>query len=80
MIELTIEEFALWVISVSLIFIGLLVVARSSRDSQVSRRRRRAILHCPICNHLFEDVGGEKLVNCPQCGRPTQRGRDKSLG
>lgn len=80
MIELTIEELALWAISVSFLFIGLLVVARSSRENQLSRRRRRAILHCTACNHLFEDTGSEKLVECPQCGRLTQRGRDKSLG
>lgn len=80
MIEVTIEEISLWVVAVTLVIIGLLIFGRHSRENQIRRRRKRAILHCPACNHIFEDLGNVKLVTCPRCGRDTQRGRDKSLG
>jgi Zn finger protein HypA/HybF involved in hydrogenase expression len=43
------------------------------------RRRRRNYVICDICDHIFEDDSGKKLLTCPRCGRLNERGRVREI-
>ena len=80
MLEISFEDLAISVLVFSMLVLGFLLVGRNSTDRQQRRRTLRSIISCDVCGHLFKDNSGEKIVDCPECGRANQRGRDKSLG
>lgn len=80
MLEISFEDLALTVLALSFLLLMLLLASWNSRFRQKRRRTLRSIVTCDICGHLYHDESGEKIIDCPQCGRANQRGRDKSLG
>lgn len=80
MIEVTLKELGLWVMTLLFITLGMLALISRMRDRRHLRRRRREIMCCDVCGNVFEDLSGERIVACDQCGRDTLRGRDRSLG
>ncbi len=80
MIELTIEELILWMISVPIVMVGLFTLIASLRRRAVLRAARHHIVTCRICGHLYMDRSRERDPSCPECGRANGRGRSRRLG
>ncbi len=80
MLEISFQDLAISTLVFSMLILGFLLIGRNSTERQVRRRSARSIMTCDVCGHLFIDNSAEKLVDCPECGRSNQRGRDKSLG
>ena len=80
MLEISFEDMAISVLAIALLFVGLLLLGRRSTNKQRERRAQREILSCDVCGHLYKDVGVERVVACPECGRANERGRDRGLG
>lgn len=80
MIELTIEEFVLWVVGVPLLSIGFYCAWTGFRRRAMIRRRKLRIFTCRVCGHLYEDRGYGREVRCPECGRVNERGGSGRLG
>ncbi|MFC4994175.1 hypothetical protein [Rubritalea tangerina] len=80
MLEISFQDLAISVLVFAMLMLGFLLVGRNSTDRQLRRRARREIMSCSVCGHLYQDKSGQKIVECPQCGRANLRGRDKSLG
>lgn len=80
MIEVTLEELALTLITITLLVIVL--TSLSTRLSESLRRARiaRTRLSCRVCGFSWEDRSKAPIVTCPHCERPTQRGRSRRLG
>lgn len=80
MIDLTMEEFILWMISVPILIVGLhsLLSALKRRSSQ--NQARRNILTCRVCGHVYQDRSRTRDPECPECGRANERGRSRRLG
>ena len=80
MIELTLEELALWLLGVPLLGIGFAVfLAHLNRRSRI-RLRKREIVTCRVCGHVYKDKSRERRPVCPECGRPNDRGLSRRLG
>jgi len=75
MIELTLEDFILWAISVPLVGIGLYTLFVGLRRRSKIRAAKVNVLCCRVCGHLYQDRSREKFPVCPECGRPNERGR-----
>jgi hypothetical protein len=80
MLEISFQDLAISVLAFSILALGFLLVGRNATERQVRRRSSRSIITCDVCGHLFKDSSTDKVVDCPECGRSNQRGRDKSLG
>jgi len=57
----------------------LTMLSRTLHARAESRSLARRII-CRLCLHAFEDLGSQKIVNCPQCGAANERGRSRQLG
>jgi len=80
MIDLTIEEFILWLISVPIVMVGVGFVVASLKRRSAVLAAQRSIISCRVCGHMYRDVSKEVDVACPKCGRMNERGRSKRLG
>ncbi len=80
MIELTMEEFILWVIGIPLLGIGFYTLIAGIRHRAAIRAARQLVLSCRACGTLYPDRSREKFPKCPYCGRPNERGRSRRLG
>ena len=80
MLEISFSDLVITVLVLSFLGLLFLMVSYNSSQRQVRRRALRGIVTCSICSHVFSDESGDKIVDCPECGRANQRGRDKSLG
>lgn len=80
MLEISFQDMAISVLALAMLMVGFLLLGRRSTMRQRGRRAQREILRCDVCGFLYKDVGPERIIPCPQCGRANQRGRDKSLG
>jgi predicted RNA-binding Zn-ribbon protein involved in translation (DUF1610 family) len=80
MIELTLEELALWLLGVPLLGIGFVVfLAHLNRRGRI-RLRKREIVTCRVCGHVYKDKTKERHPLCPECGRANDRGASRRLG
>lgn len=80
MIDLTMEEFALWLVGVPLLGIGFAVfMAVLGRRTKI-RARKREIVTCGVCGHIYKDASKQRLPECPECGRSNNRGNSRRLG
>ena len=80
MIELTLEELSLWLLGVPLLGIGIAVfLANLNRRAKV-RLRKREIITCRVCGHVYKDSTKERAPQCPECGRANDRGDSRRLG
>jgi len=74
MIELTLGEFAVAVIGVSLAwFVGSVLISRWSEAKSV-RKALKFRVTCRLCGHVFEDRSREEFPSCPECGAANERG------
>ena len=80
MIEMDFEEFSLFIVSSSILLMGLLLLVHSLRARSYRRKRFYQVLQCPVCGEVFDDRSSKKLPECKGCGRKTIRGYDRSLG
>lgn len=80
MIDLTMEELILWMISVPIVMVGLFTLISSLRHRASLRAARRHIVSCRVCGHLYMDRSHERSPLCPECGRANERGRSRRLG
>lgn len=74
--DLLLNEFV-----VAVLWVGLLAVAIHAGIGWLSRRRvesraRRRRLICRLCMQAYEDAGNERVIACPRCGAPNERGHD----
>ncbi len=81
MIELSIEEFLLSAVSISLLILALLSLAGylfggSNEGNFVSKK----VLRCSVCGTVYADNREERYPVCPNCNRPNRRGSSKRLG
>ena len=79
-IEISFDDLAITVLVLTFLSLLFLMVSYNSTRRQMRRRSLRRIMTCNICGHVYSDESGDKIVDCPECGRANQRGRDKSLG
>ncbi|MGB1875050.1 MAG: hypothetical protein ACPH5P_06005 [Akkermansiaceae bacterium] len=80
MIELTMEELALWLVGVPLLGIGFAVLLATLRRRARIRARKRNIVTCRVCGHVYKDTTRERHPQCPECGRTNERGGSRRLG
>lgn len=80
MIELTMEEFILWVIGVPLLGMGLWGLISGLRCRARRRMSRMQIVTCRVCGYVYHDASREKVPECPVCGRRNERGASRRLG
>lgn len=80
MIDVTMEEFILWLVCVPITMVGVFsILSRLKRRSAVSAAQRH-IVTCRVCGHLYQDRSRERDPVCPECGRANERGRSRRLG
>lgn len=80
MIDLTMEEFILWMVCVPMVMIGAYSFLASMKRRAIIRSARRQIVSCRVCGHLYIDRSREQDPLCPECGRANERGRSRKLG
>jgi len=80
MIDLTMEEFILWMISVPIVMVGISFVLMALRRRSSVRAARQITVTCRVCGCLYHDVSQERDPVCPECGRTNDRGRSRRLG
>lgn len=80
MIEMNFEEFSIFIVTGSILMMGLLLFVNTVRSRSYRRKRYYQIVQCPVCGEVFDDRSSEKTPKCTGCGRKTIRGYDKSLG
>lgn len=80
MLEISFEDFIITVLALSLLVLLILLLSCNSTYRQSRRKALRRIITCSVCGHVYSDESGDKIVDCPECGRANQRGHDKSLG
>ncbi len=80
MIDLTMEEFILWMICVPILMVGFYTVAGSLQRRASQRQARRHIVICRVCGYLYHDRSRSRGPRCPECGRSNERGRSRRLG
>ena len=80
MIDLTIEELILWMISVPIVLVGMFTLISSLKRRASRRVARHHIVSCRVCGHLYMDRSRERDPHCPECGRANGRGRSRRLG
>lgn len=80
MIELSMEDFILWMIGAPLVAIGLVSLLAGMRRRSRKRTLHKQIVRCRICGHMYKDQTRERIVECPECGRPNEKGGSRRLG
>jgi len=80
MIDLALEEFILWIISVPMVVVGCMVFISGWRRRAVLKAARRHIVTCHVCGFIYQDRGRDRAPACPECGRANERGPTKRLG
>ena len=80
MIELTLIELALTLVSATgLLVAGSHLVFRGA-ERRARKELRKAALSCRVCGHSWYEPGAEEIVSCPHCKRKVQRGASRHLG
>lgn len=80
MIELTIEDFILWVVGIPIVAIGLFYFFVSIRRRKKAHYAKQEIIRCRGCGFLFQNKTREKAPECPECGRKNDRGSCTKFG
>ncbi len=80
MIDLTMEDFILWMIGAPLVIIGFVSVLAAMRYRSRKRRLKQQIIRCQICGFLYKDVSRERFCECPECLSANERGQPRRLG
>lgn len=80
MIDLTMEDFILWMIGVPLVGIGLVTLISGMKRRARKRGLRQQIVRCRICGHLYKDKSRGKFPECPECDSVNERGKSRRLG
>ncbi len=80
MIDLTMEEFILWLVCVPIMMVGVFSFLSGLIRRSVVRAAQRHIVTCRVCGHLYQDRSRERDPECPECGRTNERGRSRRLG
>lgn len=80
MIELTMEEFILWVIGVPLLSIGFYTLFAGIKRRSAIRARKAQIVRCRACGHVYQDRSRDRSPECPECSRSNDRGDSRRLG
>jgi hypothetical protein len=75
MIELTLEELAVAVIALGLMFVVGAAWIASWTNFNARRRSVRFRVVCRLCRHVFEDRSGGRYPHCPACGAANERRR-----
>lgn len=80
MIELTLEDFFLWMVGAPIVFLGLYsILVGASRRSR-NKKARNNVINCRVCSYVYQDRSKEKSPICPACDRANDRGRSRRLG
>ena len=80
MIDLTMEEFLLWVIGVPMVVVAVVTLLRGITVRARKRSLQQEIIRCRICGYLFKDKTREKYCECPECDSINERGKSRRLG
>lgn len=80
MIELTFEEFCLWVVGVPLLGVGIYCFFSALKYRALAARQRQGMMRCRVCGNMYRELRREKIVECPQCGAANEKGRSRRLG
>lgn len=80
MIELTLEEFLLWLVGVPLLSIGFFILIAKMKRRSTIRARQKQILCCAACGNVYQSRSRERFPQCPECGRLNERGSSRRLG
>jgi len=73
MIELTLGEFAVAVVGISLAWVvGSMLFARHS-EAKALRKALKHRVSCRLCGHVFEDRNRDGFPKCPECGAANER-------
>ncbi len=80
MIELTMEEFMLWVVGFPLVAIGLYSIITGLKRRSMIRASQWQIIRCRVCGNLYQDRSRDRSPQCPDCGRANDRGESRRLG
>ncbi len=80
MIELSIEDFILWVVSLPIVVIGLFYLFSGVANRGERLASSRYNVRCRGCGSVFQDATREKHPQCPECGRKNHRKGAQKFG
>lgn len=80
MIELSIEEFLLSSLSISILSIGLFSLVGYFRVKEGDGFLSRLVMRCVVCDSVFHDDSNEQHPRCANCSRENCRGGSSRLG
>lgn len=62
-----------------LLLVGIIWLTGEWRRRRRWRHERRHDVICRLCNEIFRDESGAKLVTCPNCAALNERRRPREL-
>lgn len=80
MIELSVTEFFVALVTVPFILCVMAGAWRRMRERRERLVARRSTMRCRYCGAPFLRSGSPKVENCPRCQVANQAGRDRRLG
>ncbi len=80
MIELTFEEFLLWMVGAPMVLMGIYSLLVGANRRARNKKAKDSVIVCRVCGHLYQDCSKDKSPICPACNRGNDRGRSRRLG
>ena len=80
MIEITIEEFVLWVVGTAMVLVAFYVILTGAKHHREAKARVKKVIRCHGCGYVYHDDTRALFPECPECGRRNHRGKSKRLG
>lgn len=79
MMELSMEDFMIAILSVAILLIGFLRIVSKWRRDHTRSKQRKGIFYCNVCVQYIPGEASDKEVSCPCCERRIPRGRKRNL-
>jgi hypothetical protein len=78
--DLTLADFVLFAVFGSCALVMLFTLVSRTLHARAESRSLAHRVVCRLCLHAFEDAGHGRVVDCPHCGVPNEKGRNRRLG
>lgn len=79
MIQTTLSNLMSLYLWVLLTLVGVIWLWGEWRRRQRAKRERRHDVICRLCNEIFRDESGEKMVTCPVCQAVNERRQPRGI-
>jgi hypothetical protein len=79
MIRISLDSLIVVYLAIVLGALFCIWVVSEMRATRRERQRRRDMVICGICDHIFEERSERRLLNCPRCGALTERTKVREI-